>query len=414
MIPRRLHNTAQAVPKGRPVCFVAVQGGLFNACLRLKSAAVLLLGLVFALAGESCSPSGQQAAAGADSDTSSGYQAALQADGRYLVQLEGQTMGTTYRVRYFQPGGSKPKNFKPAVDSVLEAFNACLSTYDPASTLSRWNAAAGGSEVPFEGACGTWASRLDALCRNIHAASNGAFDPTVMPLVRYWGFFTEDPFAGGEHVDSAAVDSLMGFTGWTGMTQAVDAREQGGSFHWIKTDPRVQLDFNAVAKGLGVDVVAEYLRTLGLRNLLVEIGGEVVAYGSNASGGPWRIALEKPEAGQRSFHSVLNLRDAAMATSGNYRRFWEKDGVRYGHSLNPQTGYPEKSRLLSATVVARDCATADAWATACMVMGMEEGMKAIEAQTEVEAYFMYLDEESSQSGIASMQSTGFAALTGER
>jgi thiamine biosynthesis lipoprotein len=144
-------------------------------------------------------------------------------------------------------------------------------------------------------------------------------------------------------------------------------------------------------------------------NLLVEIGGEVRAHGRNASGGPWRIALEKPESGQRAFHAVLNLSNAAMATSGNYRRFWEKDGVRYGHSLNPKTGYPEKSRLLSATVVSADCATSDAWATACMVMGLEEAVAVLEDDPAVEGYLMYLDAEGTLSAI---QSTGFGTMVG--
>jgi thiamine biosynthesis lipoprotein len=135
-----------------------------------------------------------------------------------------------------------------------------------------------------------------------------------------------------------------------------------------------------------------------------------VASGRNATGEPWRIALEKPEAGERRFHAILQLSDAAMATSGNYRRFWERDGERYGHSLNPLTGWPERSRLLSATVVAGDCATADAWATACMVLGLDAGMAAVEAAEGVEAYFLYLDEAAPE-GLAALQSTGFSAWT---
>lgn len=366
---------------------------------------VLLLLFVFALSGESCQSASDAGNSNAESD---GFQAALQADGRYLVQLEGQTMGTSYRVRYFQPGGKKPQNFKPAVDSLLEAFNACLSTYDPQSTISRWNADATGAGVAFDGACGRWAEQLNGLCLELHEASGGRFDPTVMPLVRYWGFFTEDPFAGGESLDPAVLDSLVALVGFAEKLEGERLASED-AWVWRKVDPRIGLDFNAVAKGLGVDAVAALLHRKGLRNSLVEIGGEVVATGHNANGTPWRIALEKPEAEQRSFHALLNLSNAAMATSGNYRRFWEKDGVRYGHSLNPLTGYPEKSRLLSATVVARDCATADAWATACMVLGLEGGLEAVEAQQGLEAYLMYLDE---QGGLAALQSTGFGALVG--
>lgn len=381
----RRTDPPQAVPTGRPAGFV---GG---------AAAALLVFLLSACG----SPQGD--ASGEDD----GYRAALQADGRYLVQLAGETMGTTYHVTYFQPGGRPPRNLKPAVDSLLVAFNACLSTYDPASTLSRWNRDATGSAVPFEGACGDWARRLDVLCDRVHAASGGRFDPTVMPLVRYWGFFREDPFAGGMQADPAAIDSLLRLVGWSARV-----RPGAGSagWTWIKEDARVQLDFNAVAKGLGVDAVAELLRERELRHWLVEIGGEVVASGRNATGEPWRIALEKPEAGERRFHAVLQLSDAAMATSGNYRRFWERDGERYGHSLNPLTGRPERSRLLSATVVAGDCGTADAWATACMVLGLDAGMAAVEAAEGVEAYFLYLDDAAPE-GLAALQSTGFGAWT---
>ncbi len=374
----------QAVPPGRPAGFRA-----------LAAAALACLLAACGVPAENAS--------GEDG----GYRAALQADGRYLVQLAGETMGTSYHVTYFQPAGRSPRNLQGAVDSLLEAFNACLSTYDPASTLSRWNRDATGELVPFEGDCGAWARRLDALCDTVYAASEGRFDPTVMPLVRYWGFFREDPFAGAREADPRAIDSLLRLVGWT---DRIRPGADGPGWTWIKDIPQAQLDFNAVAKGLGVDAVADLLRERGLRHWLVEIGGEVVASGRNATGEPWRIALEKPEAGERRFHAILQLSDAAMATSGNYRRFWERDGERYGHSLNPLTGWPERSRLLSATVVAGDCATADAWATACMVLGLDAGMAAVEAAEGVEAYFLYLDETAPE-GLAALQSTGFSAWT---
>jgi thiamine biosynthesis lipoprotein ApbE len=162
-------------------------------------------------------------ASSSDSPDARGYQAALQADGRYLVQLVGETMGTTYRVRYFQPGGQTPVNYKPAVDSVLQAFNACLNTYDPQSTLSLWNADSSGLQVPFKDACGRWAKRLHRISMELYEASNGAFDPTVMPLVRYWGFFTEDPFGGSASVDSSTIDSLLDFVGYAQKLQAFDS-----------------------------------------------------------------------------------------------------------------------------------------------------------------------------------------------
>jgi thiamine biosynthesis lipoprotein len=156
-------------------------------------------------------------------------------------------------------------------------------------------------------------------------------------------------------------------------------------------------------------LVADWLKDAGHLDGLVEIGGEVVAFGRNGQREPWRIAVEKPVAGERTLQTVLHLKGAGMATSGNYRRFWERDGKRYGHSLNPLTGFPERSRLLSATVVAKDCATADAWATACMVMGLERSLEVLEQIPGVEAYCLYLEEGSD--GIAAAQTLGFAALT---
>ena len=364
--------------------------------------------LLFLLAMSACT----EPNAGKDGEqpSTTGFQAALQADGRYRVLVSGQTMGTTYHATYFTPSGSEPVNHRPAIDSLLEAFNACLSTYDSSSVISRWNRSPTG-DVAFDGDCGVWAKQLHVLSQNIWDRSEGAFDPTIMPLVRYWGFFQEDPFAGEQTVDSSQVADLLRSIGYG---RVLDPDSLASAWFWRKNQASAALDFNAVAKGLGVDVIADWLRAAGHRNALVEIGGEVVTIGRNAEGKPWRIALEKPLEESREFHAVLHLQDAAMATSGNYRSFWERDGQRYGHSLNPLTGYPERTRLLSATCVAPDCATADAWATACMVMGLERSLAVLEKVPGVEAYLLYLEDgDKGEAGLAAMQTAGFAAKTAE-
>ena len=210
--------------------------------------------------------------------------------------------------------------------------------------------------------------------------TEGAFDPTVSPLINAWGF----GFKNGVPMTPEIVDSLWHLVGM----ERVELL--GGRLY--KDDPRMTLNFSAIAKGYAVDVVASFLRGKGVENYLVEIGGEVVARGKNERGEIWRVGIDTPDEGNVAggeIDAVVMLDDAALATSGNYRNFRIVDGRRVAHTINPATGYPVQHSLLSATVLASDCMTADAYATAFMVLGVEKSMEIASRHPEMEVYLIY-------------------------
>ena len=215
--------------------------------------------------------------------------------------------------------------------------------------------------------------------------TGGAFDITVAPLVNAWGF----GFKSGSDPGKAQIDSLLNIVGYKKVTL------EAGKV--VKQDPRIMLDCSAIAKGFGTDVIANYLRSRGVKNFMVEIGGEIVTSGINEERLPWKIGVTKPSDDPLSdkgseLMTILNVTDKAMATSGNYRNFYYKGGKKYAHTIDPKTGCPVQHSLLSATVIADDCATADAYATSFMVMGFEKAQKFLEKHTELMVYFIYSDE----------------------
>lgn len=221
------------------------------------------------------------------------------------------------------------------------------------------------------------------LAMQISEDTEGAFDITVAPLVNAWGF----GFKQGQHPTRAQVDSLRRLVGYQKLSLA-NGRVK-------KQDPRMMLDCSAIAKGYGSDVVARLLRSRGVSNFMVEIGGEVVTSGLNQQRLPWKIGVTKPtddslNVGQE-LQTVLNVTDKAMATSGNYRNFYYKGGKKYAHTIDPRTGYPVQHNILSATVLAKDCAVADAYATSFMVMGLEQARRVLERHPELMAYLIYDD-----------------------
>lgn len=268
-------------------------------------------------------------------------------------------MGTHYKVTVNDP---ELKVSKESLDSLLMALNLEVSTYIDSSVITRFNQAEDTFRIvgaPHFLANLQRSSEIDSL-------SDGAFDPTVMPLVNYWGFgYT--PKKPVTQVDSLRVRQLLSLVGMERLHWQVS----GDTLGMFKTDPDIQLDFSAIAKGYGVDLVGQYLLQLGLKDVLVEIGGEVRAWGQSPRGDAWRLGvnLPKEEAGLQEVFSTISLLDRAMATSGNYRNLYEVNGVKYSHTISPVSGFPERNRLLSATVLAADCMTADALATACMVLG---------------------------------------------
>lgn len=223
------------------------------------------------------------------------------------------------------------------------------------------------------------------LAMGISKDTDGAFDITVAPLVNAWGF----GFKNGSQPSKQQVDSLMQIVGYQ------KVRLTDGIV--MKHDPRIMLDCSAIAKGYGTDRVAKLLRSRGVENFMVEIGGEIVTRGVNPDRKPWKIGVIKPT--DDSLHvghelqTILNVTNKAMATSGNYRNFYYKGGKKYAHTIDPKTGYPVQHSILSATVITKSCAVADAYATSFMVMGLEKAQKVLERHPELMAYFIYSDDD---------------------
>ena len=289
------------------------------------------------------------------------------------IQNRGYAHGTTYNVIYKHPQGV---SIQPDLEKVMDSVDRSLSTYDSTSVISRINR--NEDTAPDDDF-----KKVFHTARRIAENTNGAFDITVAPVVNAWGFgYTER-----SKVDSATIDSMMAFTGYT-KVKLINNRIK-------KEDPRLMLDVNAIAKGYSVDKTANYLESQGITNYMVEIGGEVRARGTNNKGKPWRIGIDRPiddpNATRRELKAVAALSDGALATSGNYRRFYIKDGVKYSHTINPKTGFPVRHSLLSASVYTNNCMTADAYATAFMVMGLEDSKALVQNNPGLEAYFIYAD-----------------------
>jgi thiamine biosynthesis lipoprotein len=290
------------------------------------------------------------------------------------ITRQGFTQGTTYKVIYGSPDG---KNYDEEIEQLLLRFNASLSIYDPNSLISRIN------RNDTTALTDEFFRTVFGKAEEIHKASSGVFDITVAPLVNLWGFgFTSDQ----PEPDAEKIDSLLQYVGMDKVRLAGNRLE--------KDADGIMLDVNAIAKGYSVDVVANFLEQQGCHNYLVEIGGEVVARGVNTSGDVWRIGIDRPDENTlpgENFQAIICLKNRALATSGNYRRFFEIDGVKYAHSIDVKTGYPVQHNLLSATIIAADCITADAWATVCMVSGLEKSVELLRQHPEFDALLIYSD-----------------------
>ncbi|MBR2863842.1 MAG: FAD:protein FMN transferase [Bacteroidaceae bacterium] len=284
---------------------------------------------------------------------------------------EGAVFGTYYHITY-----EHTTPLDSGINAELDKVNASLSMFNQTSTLARINK---GESILAD----SLFAHVFTLAEKVSAETDGAFDATVAPLVNAWGF----GFKHSESVTPALLDSLMDFVGYT------KVRLQNDSV--VKDDPRLMLDFGAIAKGYAVDVVARMLEQNGVQNYMVEIGGEVVLKGKNAEDNLWRIGVSKPEVSDsvsgHQLQAVFQLTDIALATSGNYRNFYYKDGKIFAHTINPATGYPVQHSLLSASVFASTCAEADAYATAFMVMGLDKAKEFISARSDLMAYFIYAD-----------------------
>ena len=284
----------------------------------------------------------------------------------------GLVFGTSYNITY-----QSNDNLKPEIEKALAEVDASLSPFNEKSVITHVNK---NEAVPLDDHFIT----VFRLSSEIYKDTEGAFDITVAPLVNAWGF----GFKNGITPDRHAIDSLMQFVGFD------KVKLQDGKI--IKTDDRLMLDCSAIAKGYGVDVVARLLKSKGIDNYMVEIGGEIVASGESPKGAPWRIGVSKPDDDSVSvsneIQGIINISNRAMATSGNYRNFYYKGGKKYAHTIDPKTGCPVQHSILSATVVSDECAKADAYATAFMVMGLDKAKAVLARHKDMMAYFIYSDD----------------------
>lgn len=311
-------------------------------------------------------------------------------------KVAGETMGTYYAITFSHTLGVDISDVKSDIDSILIDINDEVSTYIETSTISEFNNAEGKFEVPSDKV--HFVSNLMSSF-DIYEETEGYFDPTVMPLVNYWGFgYT--PKRAVTAIDSVYIDSIMTFVG----LDKLNFRNRGGQVSIEEYGG--QLDFSAIAKGYGVDYISEYLDQLGSENHMVEIGGEVVAKGLNDRGLSWVLGINTPDASSayEDFIEYLSISDVALASSGNYRNYHEVAGGKYGHTIHPKTGYPEINELLAVSIIASSCNIADAYATACMVMGYAKAEEMINRLEGIEACFFIGGEDGS---IKKRYSNGF-------
>lgn len=291
------------------------------------------------------------------------------------AHYNGYAQGTSFHLSFLHQG-PEPEGVGEAVDSILKAVDRSMSTYQPNSLISRLNR---GDTLALDPDF----VRVWRASQEVYTKTNGVFDPSIGKLVRLWGFGPD----GKGSVDSAKVDSLRNYVGLAKIKAAPEH---------FSLPFGMELDFNAIAQGYTVDLLAEYFESIGVVNYMLELGGEVRCLGENFKGKAWRIGVDKPteEIDQQDrFQFIIGMDSLALATSGNYRKFWvdSLSGQRYAHTLSPKTGYPVKNRLLSASVLARDGMTADAYATAFMAMGLSKTKEFLQAHPELglEVYLIY-------------------------
>jgi len=309
-------------------------------------------------------------------------------------KYNGKTMGTSYIITC---SSKASPDLHEEIKQLLTDINMSVSTYIPESSISKINqdGQAVSRYLDSEDSILVYVIPLDShfiknfsISKKYHNDSRGFFDPSIMPLVNYWGFgYTEKKAV--EEIDSSKIEELMKLTDYTKWLVSVAKDSMT-----IRKPKSAQLDFSAVAKGYAVDCIAELLDRKGISDYMVEIGGEIRTKGVNSKSNAWLIGLSKPEiaAPLNAFSATIELENKAMASSGNYRNYYTVDGKTYGHEINPNTGYPELNRLLGVSAISDQCAVSDAMATAFMVMGLERSIEWLEQQSEVKAVLFYQDD----------------------
>lgn len=287
----------------------------------------------------------------------------------------GKIFGTIYHATY-----QYPESLQKEIEAELQKVDFSLSPFNDSSVISRINR---NEDITPD----TMFLRVFFRSEEISKETDDAFDITIAPLANAWGF----GFKKGAFPDSLMIDSLLEITDYR------KVKIDNGKVS--KEDPRMMLSGSAVAKGFASDVVAQLFDSKGIENYMIEIGGEVVVKGNNPKKNSWRIGISRPVDDSLSVNqelqTILQISDVGMATSGNYRNFYYKDGKKYAHTIDPRTGYPVQHSLLSATVIAKDCMSADAYATAFMVMGVEAAKEFAESRPDIDAYFIYTDQDGS-------------------
>ncbi len=308
------------------------------------------------------------------------------------ISFTGEAQGTYYAITYYD---SENRDFSPDIDSLLKAFDQSVSLWVDESIISRVNR--DDTTVVLDDIF----KYNFYLSKEISALSDGYFDFTVSPLVEAWGF----SFKQKQKLNPVQIDSLR---------QLVDFRKvQIAKGKVVKEDPRMRFDFNAIAQGYSVDLIAQFLSKKGIKNYVVDVGGEIYALGTKPGDEPWRVGVEHPapdKDAERTIQLVVRLNGKGLATSGSYRKYYEEDGKRYSHFIDPKTGYPVQHNLLSVTVLAKNAAEADALATAFMVMGKEKSLNLLASIQDVEAFFIFWGDAGEYETYAT---PGFAALIEE-
>lgn len=299
---------------------------------------------------------------------------ACNSDKPTLLKIEGEAQGTTYHISYIAPAGTE---VKAGTDSILLRLDSSLSTYMPASIISRINNNEHNVRVD---------DHFTTVLRSSNEVSertSGLFDVTIAPLVNAWGFGPKRK----EKLDTLLISSLKNLVGYK------KVKIQGDTL--VKEQPGMKLDFNAIAQGYSVDVLSNYLLSKGIENFLVELGGELAARGLKL-GEKWKVGIDKPveKAGsEHEIEAIITLNNKALCTSGNYRKFYEEGGQKFSHIIDPLTGYPAKQNILSATVLANDATTADAYATAFMIMGLKKAKKFLETNKDLNLLVFFIFDE---------------------
>ena len=304
------------------------------------------------------------------------------------IMLQGEAQGSYYAITYYD---EQERNFQHEIDSIFHAVDVSVNLWVDTSVISKVNR---NEDVTLDS---IFVDNF-GIAQEAAALSGGYFDPTISPIVAAWGF----SYKHGDSITPQLIDSLK---------QLVDYRKvriENGMV--VKENPAMTLDFNAIAQGYTSDLIASFLDSRGIKNYLVDTGGEIMARGAKPNGQPWIVGIEKPADNwdsEQVVHTRIALRDKGLVTSGSTRKYVERNGKRYSHCIDPNTGYPVEHQVLSVTVMANSSVWADALASICMVMGMEKSLPLIESMDDVEAYYIYVNEKNE---LETFATEGFSVI----